>query len=464
MKITMENMGLMRYAEMDLGDLTIICGENNTGKTQIAYAIYGFFRFWNDSFQILVDNEIVKKLKDAGFCKIQLDDYIEKAPQIVEEACLEYTKELSTVFAVHLYRVKSSIFNIIISPEDIKMNNIHGFSSILATSSISYTKKPNENEIIFTLSYKEGDNSDIPDSIIEDVVGSTIKSIIFSSIFPNVFIASTERTGSVIFRNELNFSITRVDDNKYSTVEARDIMLQRLDSRKSYALPVRHSVNFMENLDLTSRGISEIYTTHKAVIDSFEDILGGSYQTTDLGGLFFTPQNNQGKTTQLTTNESSSSVRSLLHIGFYLKHQARVGDLLIIDEPELNLHPKNQRKIARLLASLVNCGLKILITTHSDYILRELNNLILLSGDSPHLKQIVKERGYTDKELLTNSKKVRLYTAEEGSVLLPSKKRKTKVKTLVEIPIDNEMGIPRSNFDDVINEMNLITDDIVFGA
>jgi len=42
-------------------------------------------------------------------------------------------------------------------------------------------------------------------------------------------------------------------------------------------------------------------------------------------------------------------------------------------------------------------------------------------------------------------------------------KRKTKVKTLVEIPIDDE-GIPRSDFDDTINEMNRITDDIVFGG
>jgi len=122
----------------------------------------------------------------------------------------------------------------------------------------------------------------------------------------------------------------------------------------------------------------------------------------------------------------------------------------------------NQRKIARLLASLVNCGLKILITTHSDYVLREFNHLILLTGKSPHLKKIVKEKGYKDLELLTSSQ-VRLYTAEEGHVLLPNYKRKTKVKTLVEIPID-DAGIPRSDFDDVINEMNRITDDIVFGG
>ena len=64
-------------------------------------------------------------------------------------------------------------------------------------------------------------------------------------------------------------------------------------------------------------------------------------------------------------DESSSSVRSLLDIGFYLKHIAKKGDLLMIDEPELNLHPENQRRVARLIAKLVNYGIKIFVTTIS---------------------------------------------------------------------------------------------------
>jgi predicted ATPase len=57
---------------------------------------------------------------------------------------------------------------------------------------------------------------------------------------------------------------------------------------------------------------------------------------------------------------------------------AQEGDFIIIDEPELNLHPDNQRKIARWLVRVVNAGFKVMITTHSDYIIREFNNLIML--------------------------------------------------------------------------------------
>jgi predicted ATPase len=59
---------------------------------------------------------------------------------------------------------------------------------------------------------------------------------------------------------------------------------------------------------------------------------------------------------KLEIGESSSAVRSLLDLGFYMKHIAKPNDLLIIDEPELNLLPENQRLITQVLANLVNIG------------------------------------------------------------------------------------------------------------
>ena len=80
-------------------------------------------------------------------------------------------------------------------------------------------------------------------------------------------------------------------------------------------------------------------------------------------------------------HSASSTVKSLFGLWFYLENQAKKGDVLMIDEPELNIHPENQRKIARVLAMLVNAGLNVVVSTHSDYIVRELNSLIMLSGD-----------------------------------------------------------------------------------
>jgi predicted ATPase len=82
----------------------------------------------------------------------------------------------------------------------------------------------------------------------------------------------------------------------------------------------------------------------------------------------------------LSFHQSSSIVKTLSSLVIYLKHLASYNDLLIIDEPELNLHPDNQVKLTRIFARLINKGLRLVISTHSDYIIREINNLIMFSN------------------------------------------------------------------------------------
>ena len=87
------------------------------------------------------------------------------------------------------------------------------------------------------------------------------------------------------------------------------------------------------------------------------------------------------------------------HLYFYLGYTLSddLVNFLIIDEPESHLDTANQIQLARLVARLVNSGVKVLITTHSDYIVREINNLIMLSspledGDKVRLKMGYKTR------------------------------------------------------------------------
>ena len=45
---TFRNIGPIENAELELGDLTIIAGRNNTGKTYLVYTLYGFLKTWED--------------------------------------------------------------------------------------------------------------------------------------------------------------------------------------------------------------------------------------------------------------------------------------------------------------------------------------------------------------------------------------------------------------------------------
>ena len=73
---------------------------------------------------------------------------------------------------------------------------------------------------------------------------------------------------------------------------------------------------------------------------------------------------------------SSSMVTELAPIVLFIRHRIKKGDLLIIEEPEAHLHPEAQRKIARVVARLVRAGVRVMVTTHSDYFLDQLANYV----------------------------------------------------------------------------------------
>jgi len=80
---------------------------------------------------------------------------------------------------------------------------------------------------------------------------------------------------------------------------------------------------------------------------------------------------------------TSSMVSELAPVVLFLKYIIDPEDFLIIEEPESHLHPDNQRRLARGLVKLVRSGVRVLITTHSDFFLSQLTNFIHLSLLSP---------------------------------------------------------------------------------
>ena len=77
---------------------------------------------------------------------------------------------------------------------------------------------------------------------------------------------------------------------------------------------------------------------------------------------------------------ASSMVSELAPVVLYLRHIVRPGDVLIIEEPEAHLHPAMQTAFARELARLVRAGVRIVMTTHSEWFLEQIGNLVRLSG------------------------------------------------------------------------------------
>lgn len=86
-------------------------------------------------------------------------------------------------------------------------------------------------------------------------------------------------------------------------------------------------------------------------------------------------------------HRTSSMVSELAPVALYLKYVINPGDFLIIEEPESHLHPDNQRRMARVIARLVRSNVRVLLTTHSDFFVAQLNNFIRLAKGSPDERQ-----------------------------------------------------------------------------
>ncbi|MCT7614705.1 AAA family ATPase [Aliarcobacter butzleri] len=86
-----------------------------------------------------------------------------------------------------------------------------------------------------------------------------------------------------------------------------------------------------------------------------------------------------------STNESiqlvstSSAITELSPLVMYFRHKILTfdSDILIFDEPELSLHPEAQATLIKILIEAYEKGLKIILVTHSPYIIEAINNHLM---------------------------------------------------------------------------------------
>ena len=133
---------------------------------------------------------------------------------------------------------------------------------------------------------------------------------------------------------------------------------------------------------------------------------------------------------------ASSMVSELAPVVLYLRHVVSPGEVLIIEEPESHLHPGMQVAFIRHLAAAVRSGIRVIITTHSEWVLEELANLVRLS-DLPEFRR--KGIGGADYALSPD---------QVGTWLFEPKKR-PKGSIVKEILLDVDYGGFRSDYDDI---------------
>lgn len=121
------------------------------------------------------------------------------------------------------------------------------------------------------------------------------------------------------------------------------------------------------------------------------EVLGGSVRvdrstTTHYPRFAYRPE---GWKDDLALANASSMVLELAPVVLYLRHLVEPGNVLIVEEPESHLHPAMQVAFTRQLAALVNAGIRVIVTTHSEWLLEELANIVRRSALSKSKRKAI---------------------------------------------------------------------------
>ena len=169
-----------------------------------------------------------------------------------------------------------------------------------------------------------------------------------------------------------------------------------------------------------------------------DGMLGGAIKVGGLPGLSyprFTYVPRRWKS-GLPLTSASSMVVELAPVVLYLRHVVSSDDLLIIDEPESHLHPAMQVAFMRHIASIAGAGVRVLLTTHSEWVLEALGNVVGGAG--------LPGRGAAGESLDASQVGVWLFEPAEDD----------SGSTVREIALDTDTGLYPSGFDAVASALH----------
>ncbi len=317
MKIKVENLARIRSAEIEIKPLTVFLGKNNTNKSYLSYVVYGVYRYMAEVLMEFLKGQDARKLDKIGV----------KHPDLVR----------------------------ILQERIEKMFRSESFSSFKLEMEFSEEESEMINKIIdnmLVIRKQEGNDKSLSMTLIRSFLE-------LINTWVDVFYFPASRTGFVLALDALVIGVLR----------------ERYEG-KYYEKLTEPVVDFIADFyriksqseDL--RGLSR----EKELLRKLSDMIDGEiWIDKNTKQLLYHPKGIRGQK-KIEMHLVSSSIAELAPIYVFLANIEKLENhIFIIEEPEAHLHVENQIKITELIVSMVNSGAKVLITTHSDYIINALN-------------------------------------------------------------------------------------------
>lgn len=290
MQLELQNIGMIKEAKVNIDGLTVIAGENDTGKSTVGKALFMFLHNFNFVHKGLSS---IKNSNDRS----QIREHINTSYRI--EALMEQS----------------------FLPELIFKNQITNAEFLLLDDNYTIHLYVDKNHQI-----QPKDHLNVPHSV--------------------------EPLSPIIIETPLVWNFIKL---------VKDISLieSRMNIKLNYPYLMKELI-FKMSIESSKRGIN--------ITKSISDLINGIFKEDEQGNFFFERNHKRIELENTATGIKTFGIFQVLSQNNWLNSDT----VLILDEPEVHLHPKWQLKMAKVIVDLVQNGVKIIVNSHSPYMIEAL--------------------------------------------------------------------------------------------
>lgn len=403
-RLKVSGYGKLESAEIETAPLTLFVGDNNSGKSYLMSLLWGIR---NLGGELLYADETMEITETYDRLRCWVKKQIETARERGVHTVLasEIGDELQSVLQERINQNRDKFVKAIFNSSDVEIEELQIELTGLADISLDFIVREYGRNMGVAITNTGNDGVELALSekeratgILEEKTGryfvNTLMALVLDSHggFNREIYFPAARTG---------FMLTKDIINKVSRRTTFNVAAEQ-ETMVPFVRPINQFLDVIN--DLTFDGESN--EDFKEIVQYLEN--GMADGTVEMSALpnkeaMYVPN---GKTSGMPLRITSAVVTELSPLILILKHK-RYVDALFYEEPEMCLHPQLQQKMGRVLCKMVNAGVQMNVTTHSDIILQHVNNMIRLSGREDR-EEICHQLGYTARDLLS-PQKVKVY-------------------------------------------------------
>lgn len=377
MKLLLENIGMLKHAELSLHQLCVIAGENDNGKStigKIVFCIVKAINKYQDELQVSKEYQLREKVEEIYF--YLRNNAKDTSPDIID-----------SLRKLRFFSGRSINITETLPILDTTIQEV--FERVHFEADTHTKTRALRNEVQAIINEPENVTQSIEKALDKAFASEFDSSLLLQGttegriqlVENNLKLIDLEVTNDgvklvtdvePIILKDATFIDTPLILNNHDIL-ARSQTLFDIDQRRSTSLgqpfTTLHTKDLFDKLRQPTLPPTLFDEDRVKISDEIRAIIDGeiTYDRSERDFVF----QRKGESVSIKNTASGIKVFGLLNILINNEFIAK-NTILIFDEPENHLHPKWQLKLAKLLLKLVDNGVYILVSSHSPYLIEAL--------------------------------------------------------------------------------------------